>query len=148
TRATLNEKANLNNLRAYFDSFQHQHPAIDITPYRRLCENAHLYMFYLGHAKTPQQQLPRYEFFHADDPFGNPLGVAQKILAAIQFTGLTVDNDHSFMSDREVSFLLPSVTQQAHRLSKDVGKQIDRDTGQWIMARYTKHLPDANGASP
>jgi hypothetical protein len=50
------------------------------------------------------------------------------------------DKDHSFMSDQPIVYLMPSVTQQAHHLSKDVGRHIDSMTGQWIMARYRQLL--------
>lgn len=40
------------------------------------------------------------------------------------------------MADEPITYLLPSVTQQAHDLSKNVGKHIDRSAGQWIMAQY------------
>jgi hypothetical protein len=66
--------------------------------------------------------------------------MTQKVLSAIQRCGLRIDKDHSFMADEPVSYLLPSVTQQAHELSKDVGRHIDRETGQWIMARYKNLL--------
>jgi hypothetical protein len=61
-----------------------------------------------------------------------------RILAALQTCGIQGDEDHSFMSEKPVTSLMPSVTQQAHILSKDVGKYIDSATGQWIMSRYKK----------
>ncbi len=140
TRANLNVKTNLNKLSAYFRDYQEKHDIYDITPYQKLCEIAHVYMFFIGHSKSPQQQLPRYEFFHSE-AFGETLDVRQKILSAIQHCGLMNDEDHSFMADKPITYLIPSVTQQAHLLSKDVGKYIDTATGQWIMARYKKMLP-------
>ena len=134
TRAALNTKVPDSNYERYFQRHDN-HPDIDIKPYRRLCDMAHLYMFFIGHSKSPQQQLPRYEFFHADS-LGSPLSIAQKILSALQTCSLMSDKDHSFMADEPITYLLPSVTQQAHKLSKDVGKHIDRATGQWIMAQY------------
>jgi NurA domain len=139
TRANLNTRADLNNLDATFRRYQEQNEEIDITPFRRLCEIAHVYMFFIGHSKSPQQQLPRYEFFYTDS-FGPISEVAQKILSALQHCGLMNDNDHSFMADKPITYLIPSVTQQAHLLSKDVGKYIDTATGQWIMARYRSFL--------
>ena len=44
------------------------------------------------------------------------------------------------MADQPVTYLIPTVTQHAHTLSKDVGKQIDTATGQWIMSRFQKML--------
>lgn len=137
TRANLNTKPNFNDLDIYFRDYQNQHPEIDITPFRRLCEIAHLYMFFLGHSKSPQQQLPRYEFFYTES-LGAIQTIAQKILSAIQHCGLMNDEDHSFMADSPVTYLIPSVTQHAHLLSKDVGSHIDKTTGQWIMAQYQK----------
>lgn len=139
TRANLNVKADLDNLDTHFSTYQSQHKEIDITPYRRLCELAHFYMFFIGHSKSPQQQLPRYEFFHSES-LGDPQEVMQKILYGIQSCGFTTDEDHSFMSDEPVRYLIPSVTQHAHTLSKDVGKYIDSATGQWIMARFQKMI--------
>lgn len=139
TRANLNTRAKLNDLDATFRRYQEQNEEIDITPFRRLCEIAHVYMFFIGHSKSPQQQLPRYEFFYTDS-LGPISEVAQKILSALQHCGLMNDNDHSFMADKPITYLIPSVTQQAHLLSKDVGKYIDTATGQWIMARYRSFL--------
>lgn len=138
TRANLNTRADLDDLDTYFAKYQE----MDITPFRRLCEIAHLYMFFIGHSKGPQQQLPRYEFFYTDSLGAVDL-VAQKILSSVQRCGLMNDEDHSFMAERPITYLLPSVTQQAHILSKDVGKYIDTATGQWIMARYRNFLARA-----
>jgi uncharacterized short protein YbdD (DUF466 family) len=139
TRANLNTRVGSDGLEKYFDRFQQQHPDYDIMPYRKLCDIAHVYMFFLGHSKTPQQQLPRYEFFH-HDALGAPDDIAAAILAGLQKCSLSPDLDHSFMSDKAVTYLMPAVTQQAHELSKNVGKHIDSMTGQWIMARYRSYL--------
>lgn len=139
TRATLNTRTDLKQLQTYFDAFQQSHPEIDITPYRQLCEVAHVFMFFMGHSKSPQQQLPRYEFF-ARAMTGQATDVAMQLLAALRHCGLMDDHDHSFMADQPVAYLLPSVTQQAHQVSKDVGKHIDSATGQWIMSRYRSML--------
>ena len=53
TRANLNVKADINNLDVHFSAHQSRHQEIDITPYRRLCELAHFYMFFIGHSKSP-----------------------------------------------------------------------------------------------
>ena len=140
TRANLNTRANVVDLDSYFRFYQDQHAEVDITPFRRLCEIAHVYMFFIGHSKSPQQQLPRYEFFYSG-PERDPQEAERRILAAIQHCGLMGDQDHSFMAAKPVTYLLPSVTQQAHLLSKDVGKYIDTATGQWIMSRYQSMLP-------
>ena len=139
TRANLNTRANLSDLHSYFQDRQDQNPEIDITPFQQLCGVAHLYMFFAGHSKSPQLQLPRYEFFY-DSSLGSIEEITQRVLAAVRTCGLMRDEDHSFMADRPVAYLIPSVTQQAHYLSKDVGRSIDRATGQWIMARYTRLL--------
>jgi hypothetical protein len=96
-------------------------------------------MFFIGHSKSPQQQLPRYEFF-CSDYLGPVLTATQKILSALQLCSLMSDEDHSFMAEKPITYLVPAVTQQAHLLSKDVGKYIDTATGQWIMARYRSML--------
>ncbi len=137
TRANLNTRANVANLAPYFALFQSQHEAIDTTPFRKLCDIGHVAMFFMGHSKNPQQRLPRYEFFIHDGLA--PLAmVPHRILGALQSCGIMNDNDNSFMADKQVTYLLPSVTQHAHLLSKDVGKHIDRATGQYIMSRYKK----------
>ena len=139
TRANLNTRADLSDLHSYFQHQQNQNPDIDIALFQQLCNIAHLYMFFIGHSKSPQLQLPRYEFFY-DPSLGSVAAVTQRILAAVWSCGLMNDEDHSFMADRPVTYLIPSVTQQAHYLSKDVGRSIDRATGQLIMARYTRLL--------
>jgi hypothetical protein len=138
TRATLNIDPGLPNLDRRLTEFQRQHQDVDLRPYRRLCEMGHFYMFFLGHSRSPQQQLPRYEFF--DGGRLPPAANAAAILAALRLCSLITDNDHSFMTETPVTYLLPNVTQQAHYLSKQVGSQIDRATGQWIMARYRSRL--------
>jgi hypothetical protein len=100
-------------------------------------------MFFIGHSKSPQQQLPRYEFFFHDS-LGSQQEVAQRVLKALRYCGLTRDEDHSFMADKPIAYLLPSVTQHAHLLSKDVGKYIDSATGQRIMARHRSLVFGAN----
>ena len=143
TRARLNFNSNLDDLDSYFDEYRknldRKEITVDITPYQRLCDIAKTYMFYIGHSKNPQQQLPRYEFFYPGDP-ESVKTMTQKVLSAVQRCGLRIDRDHSFMADEPINYLLPSVTQQAHDLSKDVGKHVDRETGQWIMARYKSAL--------
>jgi hypothetical protein len=139
TRANLNTRTDPEDLDPYFQLYERQHQECDITYYKQVCEMANVYMFFIGHSKSPQQQLPRYEYyFHASSE--NAVSAARKILAAIQHCGLMNDEDHSFMADKLVTYLLPSVTQHAHQLSKDVGKYIDTETGQWIMARYRSLL--------
>lgn len=135
TRANLNVRVPDGDHSRYFDQFQRSHQAFDITPFRRLCDLAHVYMFFMGHSKSPQQQIPRYEFFDHSQ-LGMPDSVAAAVLAALRECSIMDDQDHSFMSDAPITYLIPSVTQQAHLLSKDVGKHIDQMTGQWIMARY------------
>ena len=143
TRANLNAKTDIDDLDNYFQTYQDRHPEMDITPYRRLCEIAHVYMFFIGHSKSPQQQLPRYEFFYSES-LGNLEKITQKILFGIQSCGFTVDEDHSFMADQPVKYLIPTVTQHAHTLSKDVGRHIDSATGQWIMSRFQKMVRGNN----
>lgn len=142
TRANLNVRVPDRDYERHFGEFQTRHPDIDITPFSKLCDLAHVYMFFMGHSKSPQQQLPRYEFFHHPG-IGAPSTVAASILAALRECSLMSDLDHSFMADEPIVYLMPSVTQHAHLLSKDVGKHIDRMTGQWIMARYRQLVEKA-----
>lgn len=137
TRAVLNEKADLDDLNTFFSNFQDLNPEVDITPYQRLCELAHVYMFFIGHSKNPQQQLPRYEFFYSDS-YGKPQEIVQKILLSLQTCGFMIDRDHSFMAVEPVRYLIPTVTQQAHHLSKQAGEQIASEIGQKITARFGK----------
>lgn len=143
TRANLNTRADLSDLSAYFRNYESQHD-LDVTAYKRLCDVAHAYMFFIGHSKSPQIQLPRYEFFDGGPDVPVQIN-AQKIMSGLQQCGFMNDEDHSFMADKPVSYLIPAVTQQAHILSKDVGKYIDSTTGQWIMARYRTMLPKSPG---
>ena len=135
TRADLNVKAKLDDLDTYFSNYQALHQEVDITPYQRLCELAHVYMFFIGHSKNPQQQLPRYEFFYTDS-LGKPQEIIQKILSSLQICGFMIDRDHSFMAVEPVRYLIPTVTQQAHHLSKQAGEQIASEIGQKITARF------------
>lgn len=142
TRATLNEKANLNNLEnSYFNRYENKHD-INISPYKQLCKIFHMYMFFIAHSKSPERQLPRYEFFY-DDSFGAVSSVAQKILTALQYSSIDIDEEHSScMSDELITYLIPIVTQQAHHYSKDLGKYITDGTGQLLMSRYKAMLSE------
>ncbi len=141
TRASLNTKADPSDLTSYFSEYERRNePEFDIRPYKQLCELSNVYMFFIGHSKSPQQQLPRYEFYYHES-YGDVAEVARKIFAAIQHCGLSVDEDHNFMTDQPITYLLPSVTQHAHHLSKDVGHLINTETGQKIMARYKSLIP-------
>lgn len=136
TRANLNTRVSpFTELEAHYRHYEEMYPEIDIRPFRRLCDIAHVYTLFIGHSKSPQQQIPRYEFFYSDS-LGSVQQVADRVFAALRYCGLMSDHDHSVMADKPITYLLPSVTQQAHNLSKDVGRYIDSATGQWIMARY------------
>lgn len=141
TRATLNEKANLNDLHgSYFKRYEDQHE-INIGAYKQLCKIFNMYMFFIGHSKSPKQQIPRYEFFYTES-MGSVLSVAQKILTALQYSSVDIDEEHSFMSDDPITYLIPTVTQQAHHYSKDVGKYITDGTAQLLMSRYKALLSE------
>jgi hypothetical protein len=140
TRANLHTRLiSLAELDDHFRRYQ-ERTDIDIKPYKSLCNLGHFYMFFIGHSKSPQQQLPRYEFFYTDS-FGSVSTIAQKVLLALRSCGFTTDHDHSFMADKPITYLIPSVTQHAHHLSKHVGSYIDTATGAWIMSRYARLLP-------
>ncbi|MEG4281370.1 hypothetical protein QUA62_28495 [Microcoleus sp. MON1_C1] len=137
TRAALNEKANLQALDSYFNRYEERHD-FNMGPYRDLCNIFHVYMFFMGHSTSPRQLLPRYEFFH-DSSLGSATSVAQKILTAIDYSGVFADNEHSFsMSPDEeaIIYAIPKVTMQAHRESKNIGEYLTQHTKQLLMSRY------------
>ena len=142
TRANLNVNANIDNLDEDLNAYQEKHQEVDINPYQQLCKLAHVYMFFVGHSKNPQQQLPRYEFFCSDNLNENELEetvsekIVQKILSSLQTCGFTIDRDHSFMAVEPLRYLIPTVTQQAHHLSKQAGEQLASEIGQKITARF------------
>lgn len=133
TRATLNEKADLNDLDSYFNNYREK-TNINISPYQQLCKIFHAYIFYIGHSTTPTKLLPRYDFFAENND--NIEIIISKILTAIKHSGLAVDEDHSFMSEDPITYLIPSVTQQAHRFSKDVGKSLRDNTKSELWKQY------------
>jgi hypothetical protein len=138
TRAALNVKTSLNDLEDYFNRYKNKQD-ININSYEQLCKIFHMYMFFIGHSKSPKRQLPRYEFFY-NDSLGEVSKVAQNILTALGYSSIEVDEEHSFMSEEPITYLIPTITQQAHRFSKDVGKYIVDGTGQLLMSRYKKLL--------
>jgi hypothetical protein len=142
TRATLNEKANLNNLEPFFERYrkkiEEEKSGIDIAPYQQLCKIFHTYMFFVGHSKTPTQLLPRYEFFSANSDSIEM--ISAKILTAIKYCGFEVDRDHSFMSDEDITYLIPSVTQRSHIFSKDVGKWLTQNVKQQLLSKYQSFI--------
>lgn len=119
--------------------------AINLDRFRKLCgvgeseDIGRLYMFFVGHSKSPQQRLPRYEFFHHDG-MEDPDKVADRIFAALRFGGLDVDTDHSYMSREDIEYLVPAVKLHAHYLSKNVGKLIDQQTRAEIMKRFMRAM--------
>lgn len=143
TRANLNTKANLHDLNSYFGKYKNslESEGVNIDIFQRLCDIAHLYMFFMGHSKNPEQRLPRYDFFYHDS-LGSPESVVNKILSSLQYSTPDIDEDHSFMTDEPITFLIPSVTLQAHNFSKDVGECITEQTEDRIMARYRSFLSE------
>jgi hypothetical protein len=142
TRATLNEKANLKNLEPFFDRYrkkiEEEKSGIDIAPYQQLCRIFHSYMFFIGHYKTPSKLLPRYEFFSENSDSVET--ISAKILTAIKYCSFEVDEDHSFMSDEAITYLIPSVTQKSHTFSKDVGKWLTQNVKQLLLSKYQSFL--------
>ncbi|MGA9377830.1 MAG: hypothetical protein WBV73_03420 [Phormidium sp.] len=142
TRATLNEKANLNDLELYFDRYrkrvEEEKSGIDIAPYQQLCKIFHTYMFFIGHSKSPNKLLPRYEFFAENTDTIEKISV--KILTAIKYCSFEVDEDHSFMSDDPITYLIPSVTQKSHKYSKDLGESLTRNVKQELWSKYQYFL--------
>lgn len=139
TRAKLNDKANLKALdESYFNRYRQriedEKSRIDIEPYKDLCEKFHTYMFFIGHSKSPNKLLPRYEFF--SESSNNIEIIAAKILTAIKYCSFEVDEDHSFMSDDPITYLIPSITQKSHVFSKDVGKWLTQDVKQKLLSKY------------
>ena len=135
-RANLNRKIRRDeSLDDYFRRFDAENPGFDTAPFRGLCDVGRLHMFYLGHSASPQQRLPRYEFFHHDG-MPEPVKAAESVFAALNACGLNIDREHSHMSKDEIAYLVPSPVLVAHDLSKQVGKHIDQQTGAKIMARF------------
>ena len=142
TRATLNVKVAPGDLPRRLADFQRDHQDFDLKPYERLCDLGQFWMCFLGHSPAPQQRLPRYEFFAA--PMLDAAQVPRRILGGLRRCSLAVDTDHSFMTPgdaEETHYLIPQVTQEAHRLSKQVGRHIDSLTGRYIMSRFRQGLP-------
>lgn len=142
TRANLNEKANLNNLDAYFDVYREkvkrENLIGNINSYQQLCKIFHSYIFFIGHSNTPTKLLPRYEFFAEDGE--NIETICAKILTAIKYCSFNVDEDHSFMSEDPITYLIPSVTEQAHRFSKDVGQWLTKNTKSQLWHQYLSFI--------
>jgi hypothetical protein len=129
TRANLNTKADLNDLNSYFSHYENL-SSFNIQPFRQLCDLGHLYMFFMGHCKSPELLLPRYDFFYHDS-LGSPELIMKKIFYSLQYSTPDIDEDHSFMTDKKdepVRFLIPTVTLQAHNFSKNVGEFITEQT--------------------
>lgn len=105
TRANLNTKANLHDLNSYFAKYKNslESEGVNIDIFQRLCDIAHLYMFFMGHSKNPEQRLPRYDFFYHDS-LGSPESVVNKILSSLQYSTPDIDEDHSFMTDEPTAF--------------------------------------------
>ena len=139
TRANLNIKANLNDLNSYFEPYINNNSEINIKSYQSLCNLFHMYMFFVGHSKTPRRLLPRYEFFYHKN-LGKIEEIKSKILSSIRYSSIDIDSEHSFMSEDPIDYLIPKVTLEAHCLSKDLGQYITDNTKQKLMSQYKSLL--------
>lgn len=134
TRANLNRKIPQDKTLDEYLLRIEKESGVDMNIFKSLCNIGHVQMFFLGHSASPQQIIPRYEFFHHPG-MGNPVDCAKSVYAAVRHGGLSVDNDHSHMSEEPIEYIIPTPTFNSHQISKDVGGYIDRETGAKIMSR-------------
>jgi len=114
-------------------------------PYVRMCREADYVMFYIGHSGgDPTPVLPRYEFL--DSLRGQPLPdmrrkVADKvrlIIRAVSLSGLSLDSEHNFMTNKRVTRIIPAVVYDAHEKCKVWGHKLESELKSAITARLAE----------
>jgi len=121
--------------------------------YLYLLENADYASFYIGHTGgQPAPKIPRYEFLCSlRELQKEPEKAAQvveeqmfQVLTAILTSGVSIDQDHNFLSHLRISRIIPFVVYQAHELAKHLGKKLETEYKSMVIARLNRKVNESD----
>lgn len=100
-------------------------------------------MFFVGHARTNEQFLPRYEYAVqlSNQDFSHPKAINNKILqllGGLRSATFDLDEDHLWGLEEPITTLVPIPILIAHNVSKQVGSELALDYKQRAMAEFIK----------
>lgn len=104
-------------------------------------------MFFVGHTKTDELYIPRYEFAVSLDRYtlGNEKNTITKILSALRLASFDVDEDHLWGREESIMTLVPTPILIAHDLSKKWGEELASSFSQRVTAEFIKRLREKRG---
>lgn len=121
--------------------------------YLYLLENADYASFYIGHTGgQPAPKVPRYEFLCSLREFEAEPEKATRVveenviqvLTAVETSGVSVDQDHNFLSHLRISRIIPFVVYQAHELAKHLGKKLETEYKSMVIARLNRKVNESD----
>ncbi len=105
--------------------------------------NLGVVMFFVGHARTAEQFLPRYEYAvevsslhgYTESALGRDV---LKLLSALRSATFDVDEDHLWGLEEPITTLVPTPILVAHNVSKQVGSELALDYRQRTLAEFIR----------
>ncbi|MFB0516002.1 MAG: hypothetical protein ACETWG_05290 [Candidatus Neomarinimicrobiota bacterium] len=100
-------------------------------------------MFFVGHSKTDELYLPRYEFEVLNE--ASLVGLRNsifKVLSALRLASFDVDEDHLWGSEEPINTLIPTPILIAHDISKKMGEELASNFTQRATAEFIKRLKE------
>lgn len=123
-------------------------------PYIQMCARADYGMFYIGHTDSePPPLIPRYEFLDSlrgmspEKASERVQRNVERILLALDHTGLQIDKDHNFMSRKQIVKIIPEVIFTAHEHGKALGHRLESELKSWVVARL-QEMRKTRGLKP
>lgn len=101
-------------------------------------------MFFVGHSKTDEIYIPRYEFAVSLDEAAS-LDVRDRvvrILSALRLASFEADEDHLWGLEEPVLTLVPAPLLVAHDFSKKWGEELAASFSQRVTAEFIKRLKE------
>lgn len=100
-------------------------------------------MFFVGHSKTDELYMPRYEFavYTGTSPDGLKNSIF-KVLSALRLASFDVDEDHLWGPEEPIKTLVPTPILIAHDISKKMGEELASNFTQRATAEFIKRLKE------
>lgn len=103
-------------------------------------------MFFVGHSRTDELYVPRYEFAtYTDDVSNGVEGNVLRILSAMRLASFDVDEDHLWGLEEPIRTLVPTPILVAHDISKSMGEELASTFAQKAIAEFTRRLREKRG---
>ena len=93
-------------------------------------------MFFVGHSRTDEFYMPRYEFVYYDEYKNEIVQKITQILSAIRLATVELDQDHQRTLEEPI--LVPQPLMFAHEVSKAMGEELVQDWCTRTWAEYIK----------